>query len=63
MHTEVPNSMEDKKARPDTAAAKPKVQYFPDVRVNGKQLQQATAKALVKAICQAYKGAKPSGCN
>lgn len=46
-----------------TAAAKPKVQYFPDVRVNGKQLQQATAKALVKAICQAYKGAKPSGCN
>ena len=44
-----------------TESAKPKVQFFPDVRVGGKQVDP-TAAALIKAICAAYTGTKPSSC-
>ena len=47
-----------------TNAASPKVQYFPDVRVNGAQLQDTTAKGIIAAVCAAYKGtSKPVACN
>lgn len=46
-----------------TSAAKPAVKFFPDVRVKGKALQDATAKALIKAVCEAYTGnSKPAAC-
>lgn len=44
----------------DTKAASPAVQYFPDVRVNGKQCQGCAAKAtLIKTICAAVTGVAP----
>ena len=47
-----------------TDAAKPKVAFFPDVRVNGAQLEDTSAKGLVAAVCKAYTGAsEPSACN
>lgn len=47
-----------------TAAASPKVRFFPDVRVNGAQLKDTSAKGVVAAVCAAYKGSsKPAACN
>lgn len=46
-----------------TEKANPKVQYFPDVRVNGKQLKNPTAEGLIKMVCDAYTGTKPAACN
>jgi len=47
----------------NTDAAVPKVQYFPDIRVDGKQLTNPTAKNLIKAVCNAFTGAKPAVCS
>lgn len=46
----------------ETNAAKPEVKFFPDVRVAGKMID-ATATALVKAVCAEYKGSKPAACH
>jgi len=46
-----------------TAAAKPSVAYFPDVRVAGVQLKDPTATNLIAAVCKAYTGDKPDVCN
>jgi len=46
----------------NTAAAKPSVQYFPDVRVAGQQLKDPTAANLIAAVCKAYSGDKPAVC-
>lgn len=46
-----------------TKAANPKVQFFPDVRINGEQLGDTSAKGIVAAVCAAYKGFKPAACN
>jgi len=43
------------------AEKSPAVKFFPDVRVDGKQID-ATAAALIKAVCAKYKGKKPSAC-
>lgn len=47
-----------------TDVADPKVAYFPDVRVNGKQIKGTPTRANVLArICAEYKGAsKPAAC-
>jgi hypothetical protein len=47
-----------------TEKANPKVQYFPDVRVNGKQLKNPTAEGLIKMVCDAYTGTDQNfGCH
>lgn len=48
-----------------TAAADPKVQYFPDVRINGKQCQGCQSEAdLIKTICAATDASpKPAACS
>jgi hypothetical protein len=46
-----------------TEKAVPQVKYFPDVRVNGKQLSDVSAAGLIKAVCTDYKGVQPTACN
>ena len=48
------------------AATDPKVQFFPDVRVAGKQQHPSAVKAadIIKAVCAAYSGPrKPAACS
>jgi len=43
--------------------AKPANKYFPDVRVNGKKLEDTHAKSLIKQICKEYNGPHaPAAC-
>jgi len=46
----------------NTAAAKPTVAYYPDVRVAGKQLKDPTAANLIAEVCKAHTGVKPAVC-
>ena len=41
----------------------PPIQFFPDVRINGKTLPSPTAKAVIQGICAQTKGTKPAACS
>lgn len=45
-----------------TNKASPTVRGFPDVRVLNKAISP-TSKALIAAVCKAYKGSKPAACS